>query len=288
MTTVYYNENYGASTYAFETTRKAGRIAATLTDHPKVTVADPIAHVPHTEQHIATVHDPRYVTALKTGTPRVLAEQQGFEWDAGIYPMAVAHSAGLVAATHDVLTTNANLAGSLSSGLHHARYDGGAGFCTINGLVVAAHEAFRLGAERVLVIDFDAHGGGGTRSLTDPNTVVQVDVTVSPYDVWNERSPWDRLDVVLTGNYLNAIRKMLDYASTIPAVDFVLYNAGMDPANAGITAAELAVREELVADWLAARQVPAVYALAGGYLGRDIGFDELVALHRLTIDTFVE
>ena len=69
-------------------------------------------------------------------------------------------AAGLAALEHGV-------AGSLSSGLHHARREKGAGFCTFNGLVIAAREALTAGARSVLILDFDAHCGGGTRS-NDP------------------------------------------------------------------------------------------------------------------------
>jgi hypothetical protein len=41
----------------------------------------------------------------------------------------------------------------------------GAGFCTFNGLALAALAALDLGAKRVLVLDLDAHCGGGTHEL---------------------------------------------------------------------------------------------------------------------------
>lgn len=56
-------------------------------------------------------------------------------------------------------TPDVSLAGSIMS------YDSGAGFCTFNGIAIAAKQALRRGAKRVLIIDFDAHGSGGTHSL---------------------------------------------------------------------------------------------------------------------------
>jgi hypothetical protein len=87
-----------------------------------------------------------------------------------------------------MLTGPSRVAGALSSGLHHARADRGAGFCTFNGLAVTAHAALDFGAERPQVLDLDAHCGGGTRSMTDPDSVVQIDVSTVGFDRWSPRA----------------------------------------------------------------------------------------------------
>ena len=74
--------------------------------------------------------------------------------------MVCASNGGAVAAARAARA--GGVAGSLSSGLHHAGRDRGAGFCTFNGLVLAARAALSEGAARVLVLDLDAHCGGGT------------------------------------------------------------------------------------------------------------------------------
>jgi len=55
---------------------------------------------------------------------------------------------------------------SMTSGFHHACYDAGGGFCTFNGLVIAAQllRAY-YGVTRVGVIDWDAHNGNGTDNI---------------------------------------------------------------------------------------------------------------------------
>ena len=73
---------------------------------------------------VAAVHDPGYVRAVQTGEPRSLAESQGFDWDPGVWPMALATNGGVVAAALAALADG--VAGSLSSGLHHARRGSGA------------------------------------------------------------------------------------------------------------------------------------------------------------------
>ncbi len=47
---------------------------------------------------------------------------------------------------------------------HHAEKDLGMGFCVFNNVAVAAHSALKLGATRVLIVDFDVHHGNGTQN----------------------------------------------------------------------------------------------------------------------------
>ena len=59
-----------------------------------------------------------------------------------------------------------NPAAALGSGFHHAHADHGEGFCTFNGLVVAAEALWAAGAvAHVAVLDLDLHYGNGTASL---------------------------------------------------------------------------------------------------------------------------
>jgi acetoin utilization deacetylase AcuC-like enzyme len=285
---VFYNADYVSSEYAFDTTRKSGALAAALKDDGSAKVVDPGRFTERTKELIERLHSPEYVHAVRSGTPSDLAESQGFEWDPKIPAMAIAHSAGLVAAVTEVLTTSTRVSGSLSSGLHHARQDRGAGYCTFNGLAVAATDALDQGAERILILDFDAHCGGGTRSMTSPEQVVQIDVSTVMFDNWEPSAARDSLTHSDPSSYIDDIATALHNASRAGAFDLVLYNAGMDPANTGVSKADLALRERMVAEWGGEREQRLVYALAGGYTGGGIGMDQLVALHRLTVAAFGE
>jgi acetoin utilization deacetylase AcuC-like enzyme len=285
--TVYFSPNYVASKYAFDTTRKSGELATILKrDVKSVNLVDPKEFNDHTVELINEVHALPYVEAVRTGSPRDLAESQGFEWDPKFPTMVIAHSAGLVAAVSDVLTGPDRVSGSLSSGLHHARRDRGAGFCTFNGLAIGAARARELGAERVLVLDLDAHCGGGTRSLTDPSRVVQIDVSTVNYDRWLP-SGNDALFMANPNNYIENVTEALSRADKAGPYNLVLYNAGMDPANSGVSAADLALREQMVAAWANEHSYPVVFALAGGYTVGTLTMDGLIALHKLTVDSFM-
>lgn len=282
---IFYNSDYTVSDYSFDTTRKSALVAQQIEGRSDIAILDPADFAATTEQLIRRVHDPNYVEAVATGQPLRLAEAQGFEWDPKIFTMALAHNSGLVAAADLVLNSDEQVAGSLSSGLHHARRERGSGFCTFNGLAVAAKHAESLGAERILVLDFDAHGGGGTRSLLDPKHV-QIDVSTSAFDSWDPVNPYDRQIFPEDGAYMKAIDDALTSARVAGPFDLVIYNAGMDPANSRITAKALARREVMVAEWIRRRDFKAVFTLAGGYTS-NLTMNELIDLHELTVDAFV-
>jgi len=282
---VYYNKQYVASDYAFDTTRKSGEIASVIgAGDSAASLVDPATFTDQATSLISRVHASDYVDAVRTGVPSSLAESQGFTWDPKLSPMAVAHSSGLVAGVTEVLTGQNRVAGSLSSGLHHARADRGAGYCTFNGLAVAATCAFDLGIERLLVLDLDAHCGGGTRSMTDPNSVVQIDVSTVGFDRWTP-SGHDALLMADVDHYVHRVAEALELAERAGSVDMVLYNAGMDPANSGVSLSVLRQREQMVAEWVARHGYPVVYALAGGYT-TGITMAELIELHLLTVEAF--
>jgi acetoin utilization deacetylase AcuC-like enzyme len=250
---------------------------------------------PLTADQVATVHESAYVRAVETGIPRGLAESQGFVWDPGLWPMVLASNGGTVAAALAALRQG--VAGSLSSGLHHARRGSGAGFCTFNGLVIAARAALRAGAESVLILDLDAHCGGGTAALIEDHPRVrQVDVSVSSYDGYSgSERVW--LDIVEEGaDYLSAVRRGLDEADRHgPRLGLCLYNAGMDPyegcstgGKPGITREVLAARERMVFGWCRRRGLPIAFVLAGGYVSPRLDERRLVDLHRLTLSFAAE
>ena len=141
------------------------------------------------------MHDGEYVAAVRTGQPRGLAESNGLTWDPGVWTATCASNGGFVAAVLEAMRTSRN-SGSLSSGLHHARTGSGAGFCTFNGLALGARAALDAGATRVVIIDLDAHCGGGTVSMVEDLDIVHVDVSVSTFDRYEPHGDRVRLEIV--------------------------------------------------------------------------------------------
>jgi len=288
MVPVYYSPPYSAAAFAFPTTRKAKWIAESLTASPLagITLEAP---QPLTEEQLLQTHDAGYVCAIKTGKPTELAQSQDFNWDAGLWPMVLASNGGVVAAA--VRALRDGVAGSLSSGLHHARRDRGYGYCTFNGLVIAAKAALAAGGGNVLILDLDAHCGGGTYSLIADNAHIwQVDVSVDTFDRYEPDSR-TTLDIVgLADEYLATIWRRLR-ACEARRFGLCLYNAGMDPHEDGPDGAlpridhrMLQERERIVFEWCRRRSLPIAFVTAGGYV-REPQMDKarLVGLHRLTL-----
>ncbi|WP_149361146.1 arginase family protein [Lolliginicoccus suaedae] len=284
---VFYSARYIASEESFDTVAKSGWIADSLASRPidGARIATP---APITPADLEGAHDPGYIDALRTGRPRVVAESQGLTWDPGLWTSIFASTGGVVAAALTALEEGS--AGSLSSGLHHARRDTGSGFCSVNGLAVAAGAALREGAATVAILDLDAHCGGGTASIIGGNPrITQLDVSVSSFDSYPDTGNstlWmvDRADL-----YLGRVEHALEQLKRLRP-DLLLYNAGMDPHEncsigglRGITSDILAERERLVFEFCARESLPVAFVLAGGYIGTRLTADELVDLHRLTI-----
>ena len=286
--TLYYSPAYTMAGTEFDTTRKAGWVAESLVERPidGVRLVEPTAL---TEDQIAEVHDPGYVRAVRTGEPSHLARSNGFGWDPHLFGAVAASSGGAVAAALDALARG-GVAGSLSSGLHHAKAGIGDGFCTFNGLALAARAALRAGASRVLVLDLDAHCGGGTHELlSGDRRIEQLDVSVSAFDCYVPEPRWTLEVVDEAVDYLPTIERRLE-ALPDEHFDLVLYNAGMDPFEGcavgglrGIDHELLADRERMVFERARHNGWPVAFVLAGGYADTDAGRRRLVDLHRETI-----
>lgn len=270
---VFYSPQYCAASYAFDTTRKAAWIADSLERKPipGVEVVEP---QPLSVETVAETHSQEYVDAIASGEPWSAASSQGFRWCSSLLPAVLSSNGGLVAAVKAALSDG--IAGTLSSGMHHARRNFGLGFCTFNGLAIAAKES---GLDDVLILDLDAHGGGGTASLISGDVRIrQLDIATDPFDTADDTFVATNRD-----DYLAKLIWSLDSLERIPQL--VIYNAGMDvfESDCGfLSVNDIAARETIVFQWCHEKSVPIAYAMAGGYTGQTTR-EELVALHRCTI-----
>jgi len=288
---IFYSPSYTVAAHSFETTRKSRWIAESLAREP-IAGIELVAPEPTSVAVLTRVHDPAYVAAVRTGKPLELAQSQGFKWDKKLWEMVCSSNGGVIDAAIKALRTR-RASGSLSSGLHHARRARGAGFCTFNGLVLAARAALDAGARAVLILDLDAHCGGGTHELIHGDQRIwQMDVSVDAFDRYEPLGN-NQLEMIYDGSrYLPAIKRKLTWLEReAPRFDICLYNAGMDPfwgcpigGMRGVTQKVLRDREVAVFSWCRMRDVPVAFVLAGGYLGPELNRAALVALHRLTLE----
>jgi acetoin utilization deacetylase AcuC-like enzyme len=117
------------------------------------------------EEELELVHSPHLVASI-----RDLCASGGGEIDPDTYVVPASWPAALRAAGAAVEMARALLAGEDAVGFcgirpsgHHAEPDRAMGFCLFNNIAVAAAVAIEsLGAERVLIFDWDVHHGNGT------------------------------------------------------------------------------------------------------------------------------
>ena len=261
-----------------ETRTKSGPLAKILIDG-EVPGVELIAPLPITREELLVIHDAQYLDGLiNDGNPELTR--------------SIFASTGGVRDALDAMFVNGT-AGSLSSGLHHAKCGKAEGYCFVNGLALVAQRAIsKHEVNKVAVLDTDAHCGGGTFELVGENEqVLLADVSCNSYDSWQPSSDRHYLEIVHNASeYLDAVTRALDH---LEGVDAIIYNAGMDPFEGcdtggmrGITREILAERERLVAQWCEDTQTPAMFVLAGGYGGRNLDLDGVARLHLPTIKEF--
>lgn len=116
--------------------------------------------IPVSGKTIAQAHNPDYVQGVLSGTMA-----NGFGNKDEDVAASLPYTVGaMVSATKYALKTG-QPAAALCSGFHHAGYSSGSGFCTFNGLVIAAIEAQKAGAKKVGILDLDQHYGNGTDNI---------------------------------------------------------------------------------------------------------------------------
>jgi acetoin utilization deacetylase AcuC-like enzyme len=166
------------------------------------------------------------------------------------------------------------------SGFHHAGYDFAGGFCTFNGLMIAAI-TLRNVMNRDLhigILDLDAHMGNGTEDIARK---------------LNTR--W------LRHHSLGAMALSSDdadaYLRTLPGImdmyagcDLLIYQAGADchindPLGGVFTTEQMAKRDRIVFQYCKDMGIPVAWVLAGGYQRDEQGtIEPVLALHRQTMD----
>lgn len=266
--------------------RKFGLVAEGLKDRDDVLLAEP---EPATEEDLRRVHTLEYIDAVRTGRPRALAESQKFPWCPALFPSVCLTSGACLGAGRRALRAGA--AAALASGFHHAHADHGEGFCTFNGLVVAADALKSAGeVQTVAILDLDLHYGNGTAALAATRPYLTAhsiygsdylantdyhDVTVRRHEDGSNHFSVP-LPADCDGRLLNQLLdEHLPHLLKPSPPDLLLYQAGADPLQddpyspLALSHADLLERDRRVFEFARRNTIPIAWVLAGGYT-RDI------------------
>ena len=262
--------------------RKFQLVADALAGRAGVAVAAPPPIAP---ADLLRVHTAAYVEAVRSGEPRALAESQKFPWSPALWPSVLLTNGGALAAATRALDDG--IAAALASGFHHSHSDHGEGFCTFNGLVVAA-EALRAAGRiaRVAVLDLDLHYGNGTASLcaTRPwltncsiygNDYCE-NKTYRDVETLRHTDAANHLSFALpngsgAAELLDALERGTAALLAAGRPDLVLYQAGADPyredpySPLDLDHDDLRERDRFVFAWARKQGLPLAWVLAGGY-----------------------
>jgi hypothetical protein len=135
----------------------------------------------------------------------------------------------------------------------------------------------------------------GHRIAFEPQ-IFQLDISVHPFDRYESGSNSRLVMIDQGGDYLALLEHELEtLAASGERWDLCLYNAGMDPFEycphgglEGVSRRVLMDRERIVFRWCRSQKIPVAFVIAGGYLGRRLERQDLVELHRMTIEAAVE
>ncbi len=132
-----------------------------------------IAPTSATEGDLLRVHSPDYLDALRTlsaGGSIPNSRQFGFGTldnpaFPGMWEATLLYAGGSLECARLVRHDGFDAAFNVSGGLHHARRDQAAGFCTVADCALVAYYLLDQGAKRVASVDIDAHHGDGTQEF---------------------------------------------------------------------------------------------------------------------------
>ena len=233
----------------------AGKPAAAVDSWGRLGIPLRIVEPPSVSRDdIARAHDPDYVDGILGRRIR-----NGFGNTSAAVAASLPFTSGSMLAAAREALRNGAVAVAPCSGFHHAGVAEAFGYCTFNGLMVAALALHASGeAKRVGILDFDQHYGDGTDQIIER---LNLDWVVHHTEGQEYRSQEDAEPF---------LARIADIVASMGNCDVMLYQAGADPhiddpLGGWLTTAQLFERDRRVFE--AARDIglPVAWNLAGGY-----------------------
>lgn len=225
------------------------------------------AFAPFTDDDFAIAHDPGFVQGVFS-----MRLSNGFGTrDESVNNALRYSSASLWAATDHVLGPEfpgpRRIACSATQGFHHSGHDFAGGYCTFNGLVIAALKALGKYPDigRVLIIDGDGHYGNGTDDIILRKKLSQI-INITRPDIGPGGDGGPHSSFTAT-DWLEWTADLI----TTHRPGLILFQSGgdawsSDPYGAGYLSREaLHFRDAGVFTAAVTAGIPLVWNLAGGY-----------------------
>jgi len=260
------------------------RTSSPSSGKPRLVVEDWLAHnlsieivnfEALTPAEISIAHDPKYVHQILNQK-----RTNGFGSTSKEVATSLPWTTGsMVSAALWAFKTKESVC-SPTSGFHHSPYSSGAqGFCTFNGLVIAAQMLRLNGAKRVGILDLDQHFGNGTEDIKR-----KLDLKYLRH--WTLGATDINADTA--EGFLKDLPKIIK--KKFGKCDALLYQAGADchvedPLGGRFTTEQLQRRDKIVFETCKQLSIPVAWNLAGGYQD-PIG--KVLTIHRNTVIEFLK
>ena len=207
----------------------------------------------HDKQHVDDILDLKKPNGFNNKLPEVA---ESLVWTSG----------SMVTAAQVALAQGLNCV-SPSSGFHHSEYFSSSGFCTFNGLVLAAvklKDALPAG-KKVGILDIDMYYGNGTMHIIHHLGLHDLirHYTFGGNEILSER--WNGGE--LADEWLRRLPKIVEEFEDCAVV---LYQAGADPHvsdpyGGSLSDNQLLERDHIVFSKFRDMEIPVCWNLAGGY-----------------------
>jgi len=221
------------------------------------------------EEAILRAHSAEYLARLKSST-------EAFDEDTPRYPDIFVHAARAAGAAIDC--AQFALRGERAFSLmrppgHHATRDQAMGFCYLNSIAIAAHDALAHGLSRVAIWDFDGHHGNGTEDICRGDLRIRY-VSVHEHPAYPGSGAFSRPNIFnfpmpLVASYSHQLAVFRHSWSCVLEFkpELILVSAGFDSYLRDPLLSLAMHREDftLFGEWLAQTPTPVAAILEGGY-----------------------
>jgi acetoin utilization deacetylase AcuC-like enzyme len=228
---------------------------------------------PLTADQISLAHDPEYVRSVLA-----CERPNGFNNKNSAIAKSLPFTTGSFAAAAFHAFEKNEICASLTSGFHHAHYSKGEGYCTFNGLIIAAQmlkNSNTLKKGRIGILDMDEHFGDGTINIINHLKLN----SIKHWTLGESNVSLTNADVFFANDFLALLEE------NFWDVDVLLYQAGADPwlhdpLGGRLTKEQLRYRDQLVFEFCVSKNIGCAFNLAGGYSSP---FQHVLDIHTNTL-----